>query len=224
MIEHSEQITELTKALVIAQTHLGGVVKDAKNPHFKSQYATLGAVMLEARPALNTAGIALSQAPGRLRDGLIEITTTLLHGESGQWMSSTLEVPVAKRDPQGVGSAITYGLRYSLQAMLGIPSIDDDGEAAMDRDAAPAAAIAPPKPASKADARVTYDRLAKANREIKTSDEFNKFWTNAKVIQAFKTLPEDWQGHLYAERDDKSLELDETEAAQTVERSLEGVN
>ncbi len=221
MIEHSEQITELTKALVVAQTHLGGVVKDAKNPHFKSQYATLGAVMLEARPALNTAGIALSQAPGRLRDGLIEITTTLLHGESGQWMSSTLEVPVAKRDPQGVGSAITYGLRYSLQAMLGIPSIDDDAEAAMDRDAAPDAA--PAKPTSKADARVTYDRLAKANREIKTNEEFNKFWTNAKVIQAFNTLPEDWQENMYAERDDKSAELDEIEDMRAAAPKLEEV-
>jgi hypothetical protein len=37
-----------------------------------------------------------------------------------------------KRDPQGVGSAITYGLRYALMAVLGVPPTDDDdGEAAM---------------------------------------------------------------------------------------------
>ena len=130
MIEHSQDISALAKALHAAQGSLGGVVRDAKNPHFKSSYATLENVMSAAKPALQSAGLAFTQAPGALIEGALEVTTMLIHAESGQWMRSTLHVPLAKRDPQGVGSAITYACRYSLMAALGIPPVDDDGEAA----------------------------------------------------------------------------------------------
>lgn len=144
MIEHSQDISALAKALHAAQGSLGGVVRDAKNPHFKSSYATLENVMSAAKPALQSAGLAFTQAPGALIEGALEVTTMLIHAESGQWMRSTLHVPLAKRDPQGVGSAITYACRYSLMAALGIPPVDDDGEAASLRgDDRPAPASSP---------------------------------------------------------------------------------
>jgi hypothetical protein len=40
-----------------------------------------------------------------------------------------MSLPLAKQDPQGVGSAITYGCRYALMASLGLPPLDDDAEA-----------------------------------------------------------------------------------------------
>jgi len=130
VIESSPSIGELCKALHGAQGVLTGVVKDAKNPHFKNRYATLEAVLDTARPALQANGLIVSQAPGRMVDGCVEITTMLAH-VSGEWMRSTLHVPLAKRDPQGLGSAVTYGLRYALMAALCVPPTDDDGEAAM---------------------------------------------------------------------------------------------
>lgn len=130
MIESSPSIGELCKALHGAQGVLTGVVKDAKNPHFKNRYATLEAVLDTARPALQANGLIVSQAPGRMVDGCVEITTMLAH-VSGEWMRSTLHVPLAKRDPQGLGSAVTYGLRYALMAALCVPPTDDDGEASM---------------------------------------------------------------------------------------------
>lgn len=133
MIEHSSDITKIATALHAAQGSLSVVVKDAKNPAFKSRYATLEAVIDAAKPALQSAGIAFTQAPGALIDGALEVTTMLIHAESGQWMRSTLHVPLGKRDPQGVGSAITYACRYSLMAALGLPPADDDAEGAMDR-------------------------------------------------------------------------------------------
>lgn len=129
MIETSSNIIELTKALHAAQSTLHGVVKDAKNPHFKNRYATLEAVIEAAKPALQANGFAFTQAPGSLVDGALEITTMLMH-QSGEWLRSTLHVPLAKKDPQGVGSAITYGCRYALMATLGLPPVDDDAEAA----------------------------------------------------------------------------------------------
>lgn len=143
MIEHSPTIAELCKALHGAQGEMTGVVKDAKNPHFKNRYATLESVLDTTRPALQANGLSVSQAPGQLVDGAVEITTMLMHS-SGEWMRSTLHMPVVKRDPQGVGSAITYGLRYALMAVLGVPPTDDDdGERAMPDRAAPRGSNAP---------------------------------------------------------------------------------
>jgi hypothetical protein len=58
------------------------------------------------------------------------LETTLMHS-SGQWISSLYPVNPVKNDPQGLGSALSYSKRYALQAMLCIPSDDDDAEAAM---------------------------------------------------------------------------------------------
>jgi hypothetical protein len=132
MIELSPAVDALFPALHKAQSTLTGVVKDGKNPAFKSRYATLENVIDAAKPALQSAELAFTQAPGALVDGAIEITTMLMH-TSGQWLRSTLHVPLSKRDPQGVGSAITYGCRYALMATLGLPPVDDDAESAMDR-------------------------------------------------------------------------------------------
>ncbi len=131
MIEISTEVDKLFPALISAQGKMRGVVKDSNNPHFRSSYASLENVIDTARGPLNDDGIAFTQAPGALVDGAIEITTMLMH-RSGQWLRSTLHVPLQKRDPQGVGSAITYGCRYALMATLGLPPVDDDGESAMD--------------------------------------------------------------------------------------------
>ena len=50
----------------------------------------------------------------------------LVHAESGQFLASLAGIPLSKHDPQAMGSAITYGRRYSLSAMLGIVTEDDD--------------------------------------------------------------------------------------------------
>ncbi len=58
------------------------------------------------------------------------ITTQLVHA-SGEWVRDRCVYPVAQRTSQGIGSAITYGRRYSLAALLGIAADeDDDGNAA----------------------------------------------------------------------------------------------
>lgn len=132
-ITTSDEIKDLAVALNLAQSELRGAPKTETNPHFKNRYASLEAVIDTAKPVLNKHGLAFTQAPGALVEGAVEITTMLMHN-SGQWIRSTLHMPVVKRDPQGVGSAITYGLRYSLMAVLGVPPTDDDdGERAMDR-------------------------------------------------------------------------------------------
>ena len=139
----SNNVTNLAKALLKAQTQMGAAKKDAKNPFFKSTYADLPTVMEVVKTPLNEAGVVVLQ-PATNRDGKNFITTTLLHAESGEWMESETEVVTAKQnDPQAFGAAQTYARRFGLQAMLFIPAEDDDGNMASGRTATTASKSAP---------------------------------------------------------------------------------
>lgn len=153
-------LDKIAPAFVAAQAEIGGVEKDSKNPAFKSRYASLEAVIDAAKPILIKHQLAFLQMPGALTEHGLSVTTMILH-ESGQHISSTLTVPLSKRDPQGAGSAITYACRYSLMAMLGMPPVDDDGEAAMDRPAPRQEAKPAPAPANDAP-RQANDRAIEA--------------------------------------------------------------
>lgn len=108
---------------------MGHASKDATNPHFKSKYADFAAVVDAIRKPLTDNGLSFVQLVGGAK-GSVTVTTRLLHA-SGQSISSTLTMPVGAETPQAYGSAITYGRRYSLSAMVGLASEeDDDGNAA----------------------------------------------------------------------------------------------
>lgn len=125
----SESIKQLSAALLKAQRSITFASKDAKNPHFKSTYADLPAVIDAIKPALNDAGIVFLQTFSPSEAGFIAVTTRLIH-ETGEWIEDTATVPLPKSDPQGYGSAATYARRYSLAAITGLYQDDDDGNAA----------------------------------------------------------------------------------------------
>lgn len=130
-IDHSENITELAKALLSVQKQMLPACKDATNPFTKSRYATLNSVMESCRNALLDNDIWLCQYPVPIEhQNSLGLMTKLTHVKSGQWQSSLTVVPLPKADPQGMGSAITYARRYALTAMLGMVTEDDDGESA----------------------------------------------------------------------------------------------
>jgi hypothetical protein len=130
--EQSPSIGALAAALAKAQGAMRHADKDSTNPHFRSRYADLASVVDACREALAANGLAYVQRVGTSQDGAsVRITTMLLHS-SGEWLKDSLWVPVSKRDAQGIGSAITYGRRYGLMAMVGVaPSEDDDGNGAV---------------------------------------------------------------------------------------------
>lgn len=120
---------EVSAALVRAQRAFGPALKSATNPHFKSRYADLAACVEAVIDALNANGIALVQKQ-HPADGGVAVETIFVH-ESGESLSAgVLQVPAAKADPQGYGSALTYARRYSLMAACGIAPEDDDGNSA----------------------------------------------------------------------------------------------
>lgn len=130
-MNQSELIDNLATALAKCQGEMGPAIKDSINPHFKSKFATLYSIWEACREPLSKNGLSVVQTMDFISEKLC-LTTKLMHS-SGQWISSTTPVVSAKNDAQGIGSALSYFKRYSLSALLGICTADedDDGNAAM---------------------------------------------------------------------------------------------
>lgn len=121
----SGTITELAKALVKFNLEVNKIAKDADNPFFKNNYATLDTIIDEIRPILSKHGLSIMQIPSG--DGQNVTLKTLLLHESGEWLESDeLTMKPVKNDPQAVGSCITYARRYSLAAFLSLNTGEDD--------------------------------------------------------------------------------------------------
>lgn len=145
----------LSEALVAAQAEMPAVEADATNPHFKSKFVSLGNLVSKVRPVLNRHGVAVAQFPSSDTNGKPTLVTVLIHGKSGERLEYPAPLILAKADPQGQGSAITYMRRYALASALGIVDQEDDdghaGAAGIQRDSAP---------------RVSEERAAEVNAAI----------------------------------------------------------
>ncbi len=132
-MKRSEMINEISKAMANAQGEMEPALKSSKNPFFKSNYADLAAIMESIKVPLKKNDLSVWQDVITNEKG-ISVCTMVSHS-SGQWIEfGPLEIALAKRDAQSVGSAITYAKRYALSAAVGVVSDnDDDGEAAMGR-------------------------------------------------------------------------------------------
>lgn len=108
-------------------------IKSGKNPHFKTNYATLEEVIKAASQA-NEFGLYFTQPLDMivLEGQIIQVVqTTIVHAPTGEKRVSPC--PVRSKDPsdpQKMGSGITYAKRYGLQAAFALPSADDDGNEA----------------------------------------------------------------------------------------------
>lgn len=122
----STDITELAKAMLKVQAEVQPALKDRENTFSRSRYATLNSVMDACRESLIRHGIWLVQHPVPVEEGHLGLVTKIIHTQSGQWQSSLLVMPLPKADPQGYGSALTYGRRYALSTLVGIVTEDDD--------------------------------------------------------------------------------------------------
>lgn len=130
-MEKSESIKNIADALIVFQSKVDKIKKDSSNPFFKSKYASLSTIQNEIQLPLAEAGLCYTQMP----ESDNNLTTLLIHGKSGEYFQSTLQMHPVKTDPQSLGSAITYGKRYALVAILGlnIDDGDDDGNDASDK-------------------------------------------------------------------------------------------
>jgi hypothetical protein len=121
----SIEINEINKALISLNKRLTNPKNSAVNPFFKSKYAPLNDILSDLRPLMAEHGLAIIQNTLSAENN-IGIQTMIIH-ESGQFIESNIMCVKSDKDTaQGQGSAITYGRRYQLSAMLSIASEDDD--------------------------------------------------------------------------------------------------
>lgn len=134
----------IAKSLATFHELMGNVAKDANNPFFKSKYAPLESILPAIKVPLKEAGLVFTQMPttvsGPMGDNSVPaLETKLIDVESGEELSAVVPLTLAKQDPQGVGSAITYMRRYALVSILGLNcDEDDDGNAGSGKQASKA--------------------------------------------------------------------------------------
>ena len=131
-----KQPQNFDEAMLAFQMEAVAATKGGENPHFKSSYSTLEEVMSAAREA-NKYGLYFTQPLDLITVGeqVVQVVkTAIIHAPTKEARISMC--PIRSKDPsdpQKMGSGITYAKRYSLQAAMGLPSEDDDGNEAADK-------------------------------------------------------------------------------------------
>ncbi len=131
----SEGIADIAAALAKAQADfktpkkskigkIQGTTKDGRRYEYEYKYADLQDVYDCVRQALSDNDLAITHLTQEFA-GQLELVTMLVH-QSGQWFKSIYPVKAATDQPQKVGSAMTYARRYTVSALLGIASEEDD--------------------------------------------------------------------------------------------------
>jgi hypothetical protein len=147
---------KLAAALVAAQRAAKAVYLDSKNEFHRYRYASAEAIILEARAALNAAGLFLMTTlitithrelprvvvkkdnETHKKDEVIVRVVYLLGHESGESISLDREWP-AFEEPgrpidKAVAASITNGLAYTLRDLLLLPRDDDAADDMNSRD------------------------------------------------------------------------------------------
>jgi len=104
-----------------AKLEIGKVTKGSNNPFFKSKYADLNSLIEAVEPTLLKYDLILLQP---VIDG--KVVTQIIDIESGDMVESCLTLPIIT-DPQKIIASITYFRRGSLQSLLSLQAVDDDG-------------------------------------------------------------------------------------------------
>ncbi len=127
----SENTKDLHIDLCLMQSEYPDIGGNRENPHFKSNYADFYAIVKAIRPLMKKYGFSITFREYMCTTFGLHLRTKLTH-KSGQWIENRSPLKEAKPGEQEYGKALTYRMRYSIKAILGIPISkdpdDDDGE------------------------------------------------------------------------------------------------
>jgi hypothetical protein len=121
----SETITKILGSLLKVKSEMGKVSKSANNPFFHSKYADLNTYLSVVEPLFEKHGLVMLQPSTEN-----QVETVIFHAETGEWVSSSLNLVLVKNDMQSMGAAVTYARRFTLGSLLGMQTEDDDGNLA----------------------------------------------------------------------------------------------
>lgn len=106
---------------------------DPKKRVVRSRYAKYEDIIGKIRPIMSEFGFSIRHATRHLEGGWIEITGVLMH-RAGHSVSDTFTTKPDSggrmNDIQRIGSAKSYGKRYTLLALVGIATEDEDDDGA----------------------------------------------------------------------------------------------
>lgn len=175
-----------------------GLIKVEGN--IRSKYARYEDIIEKIRPVLSEHGFSIRHSTEQKEGGLIEITGVLAHREG----HSVKDVFTTKADSGGkmndiqrIGSAISYGKRYTLSSLVGIATAgeDDDGKATGPSRTAKEAAKAAPTAGSdgKGEDAITDNqrkRMWTIIKRVGRTDHEIKMWLTVKYkIESSKLIP-----------------------------------
>jgi len=153
--------------LAQAKSEIGAISKDSKNPFYNSKYFDINQLLNHVEPVLEKYGLMVMQP---IVEG--KVVSLIIDVETGNDCRSEISL-TDERDPQKIGSQISYFRRYSLSSLLCLQAQDDDGNQAI-----------PKKPTAKkvfsktdADAEFLKGTDAKelSNKYIITTEQINKY-------------------------------------------------
>ena len=127
-IYQTEEIKELSAALVKVQAGLKHAKKKENNPFYKKKYAGLTEVIDASRKLLTDNGLAITQFIDYETVDLRPILITQLNHVSGQWIRGYCPIIYNKQDPQVFGSGLSYSRRYNYMAIIGLAAEDEDND------------------------------------------------------------------------------------------------
>ena len=104
-----------------AKHEIKGVTKGKDNPFFKSKYADLNAILDAVEPILLKYNLIVLQP---ILEG--HVVTQIIDIETGEKVESKLLLPILN-DPQKQIAGVTYFRRATLQSLLSLQAIDNDG-------------------------------------------------------------------------------------------------
>jgi hypothetical protein len=115
----------LNEKLFLLQQEIGTISKDATNPFYQSKYFDINSLIKQLQPLLQEHRLLLLQP---IIDDMV--LSQIICIDSNEAVVSRLKLPEIN-DPQKLGSAITYYRRYTLGSLLGLQSVDDDANLAI---------------------------------------------------------------------------------------------
>lgn len=89
--------------------------------NYTYNYADLAQILAVTQQARANCGLAVVFSSNKATNIICRVS----HAHSGQWMEGSLIVESNIRDAKSIGSALSYGQRYLIRGMLGIPVVDD---------------------------------------------------------------------------------------------------
>lgn len=207
----TDTTSNLAGALAKAQGEIKNATFNKTNPHFKSKYADLASIRDAVTPSLAKHGLSVAQMTDYAGEKFV-LRTRLMHS-SGEFVESTYPLPLAADKPQIMGSAISYARRYSLAAMVGIASEDDDdAEGAHDRgnsQTRTATATRGPKSADKQETTPEGDALLAEIASTQTGQDLVLWGKDPDVKSKIGKLPQAEQDRVRVAYADKAREFKE---------------